>query len=710
MDIPSRKAVVDLNEVERTDEPIDSRVHGVVRKQEGGHADADANGQAHRDVETAVHMTKSEEFIRNAVEAANANALRMALYQITGDSELEAIPVSKEGVRGGAMQDYVLSPEATDTIRLKAVDYLLLRQQQQQLRQQNGSTHEEPYMNGVANKISTPSLEECSRLMTLFHGGEILSPDLVNLGREELGFEQFPREVVWKKKPTTETLSKWHMVIIGAGVNGISTAILLERLGIPYTVIDRQKDTGGTWMANTYPQARVDTLGFTFQYKFEHGYHWKEMFPSAPEIRKYLDHIAIKYGVKKNILFEREVVDAKWEENTQSWALELKLPNGARECMTRKANAIISACGLFSTPKNPDIVGISDFQGHIWHTTQWDHGVEWRGKKIAVIGNGSSGAQLIPGLAQEASKLGVYQRTPEWMAPYAGYRLPVPESLNWLIDEMPYYRNWQGYAGYMRSMQLAPLQVDDPKWRAQGGLVNAGNDKLRTSLTDYIRGKVGGDPKLSAQLVPKYAPLVRRLVVDNGYYDSLMRENTELITTPIDRITASGIRNTDGTERDYDMIVLACGFQPTNYLFPAEYCGRNAVTLDQTWAKDGARSYLGMVIPGYPNLFTMYGPNHQPRGGPSIHSWSEIWARYAVSSIAWLIENDATSMDVKQSVHDEYNARLDKANKKLLWEADGFGYFVNKHGRQAVNLPWTTEEYHAMIMKTNIDDFLITRQ
>jgi 4-hydroxyacetophenone monooxygenase len=272
---------------------------------------------------------------------------------------------------------------------------------------------------------------------------------------------------------------------------------------------------------------------------------------------------------------------------------------------------------------------------------------------------------------------------------------------------MPFYRNWYGYAGFVRGMQLPPLQVHDKEWQAKGGQVNERNDMMRRGLMEYIKSKVNGDPQLVAKLTPMYAPLVRRLVVDNGYYDTIMKENVELVTEPIDRFVEEGILTSDGKYREFDLVVLGCGFKPTNFLYPVEYHGRNGVTLGQTWKKDGARSYLGLTIPGYPNLFTMYGPNHQPRGGPSLHSWSEIWGRYAVSMVVWMIENQAKSVEVKQDVYDGYQREIDEAQSQLIWESEGRGYFVNEHGRQAVNMPWTSDQYHARVLKPNLDDYFV---
>jgi 4-hydroxyacetophenone monooxygenase len=592
--------------------------------------------------------------------------------------------VNKEAIRGGAMLDYVLSPEDEASVHQKAINYLLVKQ------------------TSANGPLGVPTLDQAQDLMELFRG-ERLTPAETPLGYEELAFQTFPREVKWTKAPSPETLEAFRVVVVGGGINGISAAVNLERLGIQYTLVDRQADIGGTWMQNTYPEARVDTLGFSFQYKFESTYPWKEMYPSAPELRGYLDHVATKYGVKSRCKFNREVIEAVWNESEALWTLTLRLPDQTVQHIT--ANAIISAVGLFSTINKPVFPGIQDFKGHLFHTTQWDHSVNHEGMRIGVIGNGSSGAQLIPGLGKVAKHLTVFQRTPQWIAPYSDYRSPVPTEMHWLFNNMPYYRNWFLYAGFVRGMQLPPLQVADLDWQAKGGQVNERNDTMRKGLTSFIEAKVKGDPELMAKLVPKYAPLVRRLVVDNGFYDTIIQDNVDLVTEPIEKFVKDGIITKDGVHRQLDLVVLGCGFKPTSFLYPVEYRGRNGITLDQTWQKDGARSYLGLTIPGYPNLFTLYGPNHQPRGGPSLHSWSEIWGRYAISMIVWMIENQARAVDVKQTVYDSYQAEIDEAQLPLIWDGEGRGYFVNEHGRQAVNMPWTSDVYHARVLTPELGDY-----
>jgi 4-hydroxyacetophenone monooxygenase len=623
-----------------------------------------------------------QKLIQAAVDQAGINALRMALYQVTGDPELATMKIAKQKIRGGVLFDYMLSPEDEQIVKNKAVSYL--------------TAPSKPPVPGP------PTVDESKKLMNLFAGSMIKDND-VQAGYEELAFETFPRGVEWSTRPPLEKLARHKVIVIGAGLSGIATAIQLKRLGIQYTVYERQGGVGGTWLLNTYPECRVDTLSYLFQYRFEKNYHWRDYFASREETQKYLEHVTKKYGILEDIKFNSEITSSVWDEVSSTWHLTIRDTQTGTESEA-VSNSVISASGLFATPKTPDIKGIEKFKKPMFHTTQWDHTVDYAGKRVAVIGTGSTGTQLAPGIAATAKSLVVYQRTPNWIASYEGYKSRVTREMSWLCDNMPYYWNWYCYAAYFRSLDLAALQVRDAEYEAKGGCVNSRNDSVRETLTEFIKEKFSDRPDLIPKLIPKYAPLVRRLVVDNGFYDILKEPHVELVTDRIDSITEKGILTEDGKEREFDIIVLSLGFATGKYFFPIDYVGRGGVSLETCWKKDGARSYLGMVNPGFPNFFSLYGPNHQPRGG-SLYSWAEIWARYAVRSVVYMIEHGLKTMEVKQSVYDEYQARLDKRIATLIWESDGAGYYVNEHGRQGVNMPWTTSEYHVMVIEPNPDDF-----
>ena len=401
--------------------------------------------------------------------------------------------------------------------------------------------------------------------------------------------------------------------------------------------------------------------------------------------------------------FNTEVIAARWNEERATWTVTLRRTDGVETQAT--ANFLITGSGLFSTPNMPDIPGIEGFQGKICHTTHWDHNYDYAGQRIAQIGTGSTGVQLMPALARAAEQLSVYQRSANWIAPTEGYRASVPDETRWLFDNLPYYWNWYCYSAFDTSLGLQNAQTYDHEYRRKHGGVSEANDRVKAMLTEYIRSQLGDRNDLIAKCMPNHAPLGRRLVVDNGFYEALRLPNVELVTEGIERITAHGIVSRDGVERPFDMIVLAAGFKVSKYLWPVQYDGRGHATLEKAWAKDGARSYLGMTMPGFPNLFMMYGPQGQPRSG-GFYSWAEIWARYAVGMIVKTVEGGWRSAEVKREIFDDYNSRLDEAMKEILWEVEGAGsYFNNEFGRSQVNIPFRTEDYHAMVVDPNLQDY-----
>lgn len=452
----------------------------------------------------------NEKFIRRALKEVDANALRVALYQITGDKVLEVMHVKKHEILGGAVIDYVLTDEDQEVVRRKALEYF-----------QHGPYHD---------MAPPPSKEEAFRLMDLFSDVPMSCDSRKNWfdyeeGYEQLAFDDFPRDVKWSNDSPPD-LADWKVAIVGAGVSGIAAAISLQRLGIPFDIIERQSGVGGTWQLNRYPNVRVDSIGFLYQYRFTKNYKWTEFFPSGAEILAYFEYVSKKFNLTQAIKFNHEVVAAAWDETTSKWDVTLKNCDGE---VKLKYNVIISASGLFSTPNLPDIKGINDFKGPIFHTSQWVD-AEHEGKRVALIGTGSTGTQVAPALAQTAKHLTVYQRTANWIAPLRDFKAPVTDYANWIYDQMPYYWHWYCYGAFFKSLHTASIQYHDEDWKAKGGSINRLNDSSRKAMTEYIHAKLGDRPDLIAKVMPKSAPFVRRLVVDNGFYDAIKRENVELVT------------------------------------------------------------------------------------------------------------------------------------------------------------------------------------
>src|SRR3546814_729699 len=244
---------------------------------------------------------------------------------------------------------------------------------------------------------------ESRRLLELFTAP--LTDDEFEFAYEELAFEDFPRNVQWTNGRPDEKLANFKVLVIGAGISGIGAAIQLRRLGIPFTVIERQGDIGGTWALNTYPEIRVDTSSYLYQFKFEKNFRWTEYYASGDETREYLEYVAAKHGVRDSFELNREVTAARWDEDGSCWRVTVRSKDGSEYQVD--ANVIVSASGLFSTPKFPNIPGLDQFQGEIFHTAQWDHSADHRGKRVALIGTGSTGTQLAPGIAPEVERLTV---------------------------------------------------------------------------------------------------------------------------------------------------------------------------------------------------------------------------------------------------------------------------------------------------------------
>lgn len=622
-------------------------------------------------------------FISRALDQANLNALRLALYQTTGDEELARMDVGSVPWWGGVFQVSVLSDEDGEEVKAKARTFLASQ-------------------DSAAAEPAPPSDQQLRELIEAFSGGPV-SDFMVEMGREELSFDLYPRGVEWSREPSDEVKQSYHVTVIGAGIGGVAAGIQLKRLGIPFTIIDENDGIGGTWWKNDYPDARVDIASHHFQYSFMRNYPWKHNFAPASEVQKYIEQAAQDHDLIPHISLNTKLSAAEWDEGRGQWRLTLEGATGAQE---KRTSAIISAAGLFNRPNKPDIAGLESFEGPWFHSTEWDHDVDYRGKRVGIVGVGSTGAQIMPRVAQEAAHVSVFQRSPQWVATVDGYKSDVSAETQWLFDTVPYYWNWYCFALFHAMFgDVEGLQNADPDWQAKGGIISERNDNLRAYLTENIRSKLADRPDLIAKLIPDFPPFTKRTVIDNGWFDALRRDNVDLVTEGIDHITGNAVVTKDGTEHPVDLLVLSAGFKTEDYLWPVRYSGVNGVTLEQAWAKDGARSYLGMTMPQFPNLFIVYGPNGQARAG-GLFPWIEIWVRYGVHAIVQMVEAGAHVMECRQSVFDDYNAKMDEAMKQCIWDVPGQkSYYLNRFGRTSANMPWKPDQYYHWVKQSDLADF-----
>ncbi|WP_329264635.1 NAD(P)/FAD-dependent oxidoreductase [Streptomyces sp. NBC_01478] len=624
-------------------------------------------------------------FIDRALDDADLNALRLALFQATGDESLLELPLKTVPMYGGALMQTVVADEAVATLRARATEFLTTKP-------------------ADFTEIK-PTDPELRRMYEAFRNEE-LSDRSWAYRRDLAAFDDHPRLAQWTDaKPAIP--EGFRVAVIGAGFGGIAAAVQLEHLGIPYTIYERRSELGGTWSINAYPDVRVDTTNFLYQFFFEKNYPWTEYFARAGEVREYLQHVAKKYGVFEHISFDSDVKEASFDADAGRWTIDAVI-DGRPQTFT--ATAVVSAGGLFATPKRLEVPGIEDFRGEIVHTAECTGREQLDGRDVAIIGNGSTGVQMLSQVRSRARSVGVFQRTPQWISPRERYGEAIAPETRWLLDTMPYYWNWYCYSIATLRLGGQVLQEPDPEWQAAGGLVNRANDAYREGLTAYVKAKLGDRPDLWKKLVPTHAPMARRLIVDNNWYASLLEDNVELVTDTIERFTPTGIRTVDGKERSYDLVFTATGFVTQKYLWPTAYRGLDGETLEDRWRDPeggGPRAYLSLTVPGFPNLFIMYGPNSQNRSG-SLIVWMETWARYAAQGLVALIEGDHRYLTVRRDVFEDYNQRLDEAMLSLIWYDPGStdrNYYVNEFGRQQVNVPWRLEEYHRLLERFDPDDY-----
>jgi 4-hydroxyacetophenone monooxygenase len=327
---------------------------------------------------------------------------------------------------------------------------------------------------------------------------------------------------------------------------------------------------------------------------------------------------------------------------------------------------------------------------------------------VAIIGTGASAAQFIPYAAEQAAELTVFQRTPPWLLATPDYHDDFPAGMKWLLRHVPGFVRWDRIWLFWRTQEgLLPMAEVDPDWPDKSRSVSAMNDLVREMFTLYYQEEFK-DPELYDKVLPQYPPLSKRFVRDNGIWNrTFTRPNVTLETTAIEEITEKGVRTVDGVEHEADVLIYGTGFHASKFLTPMQVKGRDGVDLHERWGGD-ARAYLGLTIPGFPNLFLMYGPNTNIVVNGSIIYFSECEAHYIVESVRMLLESGKRSMDCRPEVHDAYNDRIDAANRLRAWGASSVNsWYKNEQGRVTQNWPFALLEFWQQTREPNPDDYVL---
>ncbi|MFL2936605.1 MAG: flavin-containing monooxygenase [Myxococcota bacterium] len=433
----------------------------------------------------------------------------------------------------------------------------------------------------------------------------------------------------------TESTENYDVIVIGAGVSGMYALHHLREMGLSVRVYDGATDIGGTWWYNRYPGARVDGPGspfycYTFSEDLMKEWNWKETQSEQSAVLEYLNHVADRFDLRRDIQFETWVKDARYNEAAQSWTVETSTGIQAT------APFLICAVGALSTTNRPDIAGINDFAGECYHTGSWPHEpVSFKGKRVAVIGTGSSGIQSIPEIARDADQLFVLQRTPQFAFP-CGNRPVTDEDLSDARENWDKFRDtmYAHTAGFPFEMNDRSALEDSPEERR--ALFNklwergsfhffldgyndiATSEEANNSLADFVRDKIREtvkDPKTAEKLMPDHFVITKRPILDNGYFETYNRDNVTLVDLredPIDHFTTDSVVTKSG-EHKIDMLVLATGFDAiSGSMLRLNPTGRAGTRLSDRW-QDRFHNYLGLTIKDFPNLFMIHGP-----GSPGV--------------------------------------------------------------------------------------------
>lgn len=472
------------------------------------------------------------------------------------------------------------------------------------------------------------------------------------------------------------------VAIIGAGFGGLGAAVALRRAGIDDLVIIEGEDgVGGTWRRNTYPGAACDIQSHLYSFSFAPNKSWSRTYARQPEILTYLESVADDFDLRRHLLLDTKVRSAHWNPDTRQWVLELD-PGGSMA-----VDVVVCAAGLFGAVRLPDIAGLTDFGGTLMHTAQWHHGVDLIGKRVAVIGTGASGVQVIPELAKIAGHLTVFQRTPPWMVP--------KEDRPYTASELAQFRR-NPLATRRTRWKIWKFQHDNTATMADDPVV-AARSQVATSFLE----RIVADSRLRRALTPDYPFRCKRVLLGDDFYRALQQDNVELVTDPIDRVTATSVVTASGDTVDVDAVVLATGFETSQYLSGIEVVGAGGQRLHERWGADPS-AYLGVAVSGFPNFFMLYGPNTN-QGGNSIVYILEAGARLVASAVSRIARRGGY-LEVRPEAERRYNDLLSADLERTIWTQCA-SYFRSPSGRIVTQWPYTELEYARRTWRVHARDW-----
>lgn len=620
-----------------------------------------------------------------ALQQASVPTLLMCLAQITRDPTwLQAPFLPKRDISIFAEPSGGLAPEVQSVIRERLAQVL------------------DELEAGTRTLPDLPTETELVDMMSVCLG-ERVPPEYAPMAMEEMGYRD--RRLEWRTPPPSERLKAFRVLVIGAGFTGLCAAYRLREMGFAFDVVDKNAEIGGTWWENSYPEAGVDTPNHFYSYSFAPNFGWSSNYSKRDEMLAYQQRVANELALRPHIELGTEVLAMDWQESSASWSVRLRKVDGRIE--TRSYSAVITCMGFLNKPKRGAIRGLEDFKGPHWHSARWRHDVSLEGKRVGVIGTGASAMQFLRTVAAQAAQVTIFQRSPQWARPPQDYHGTVSPQTQWLLQHIPYYYAWYRFGLMWRFGDgLLPTVRRDPNWPTPERSMNYRNDRQRQQLTDYLLKELEGRPDLIAKCLPDYPPYGKRILIDNGWYQALRRDNVTLITEAVDHVTPQAIVDASGQQHEVDVILEATGFEPGQLLAPIEVRGRDGALLSERMGENDPRAHLGVTIPGYPNLFITTGPNTGLAHGGSAIFVSEVQVRYVTAVLRDMLERGLAQIDVREPVYEDYNRRVDAEHAELVWTHTGMrNWYRNAQGRVFAVMPWRLVDYWQMTREPRLEEF-----
>ncbi|MFF5336823.1 flavin-containing monooxygenase [Streptomyces sp. NPDC013181] len=482
-----------------------------------------------------------------------------------------------------------------------------------------------------------------------------------------------------------------RVAVIGSGFGGLGAAVRLRREGITdFVILERAGSVGGTWRDNSYPGCACDVPSHLYSFSFAPNPEWPRTFSGQEHIRAYLEHVADTFGLRAHLRLNHEVTQMRWDNDELHWVIDSA--NGT----TVVADVVVSATGPLSDPKMPDIPGLADFPGKVFHSARWDHDADLTGKRVAMIGTGASAIQIVPSIQPKVGKLTLFQRTPPWVMPRMDRKISGFERrLHRALPATGTAR--RGLLWGIRELQVSAFT----KHPDQLGLVER---IAKSNMARAIK-----DPALRAKLTPSYRIGCKRILLSSTYYPALAQPNVDVVASGLAEVRGSTVVASDGTEAEVDAIIFGTGFHVTDMPIAERAIGADGITLTESW-KDGMQALRGASAAGFPNWMTIIGPN-TGLGNSSMILMIESQLNYMADFMRQLdILGGKVALDARPSAVNGWNRRVQDRMKRTVWNTGGCNsWYLDANGRNTTVWPGTTSEFRRATRTVNVSEYQVIR-